>query len=509
MLRPPQQAKGDTVKVVKGELASEVVETGSVDANLVVEVKSRVAGRVAQLLVDEGVMVQKGELIAVIDPQETRLQVEQNRAQLRGAMAGVSRTAIEIQQRRETSVAQLQQARIRLAQLQRELAAQPTLTNASIRAAEASLAQAEAQRKQLVDATLPNERVALQSELDQAKSTLDNAISELNRLKNLIQKEYVSQQDVERQQLQVDLARSRFNSTSERMRRLRLQQDSELRSADQRVRQAQAELSRARANGVQDDLKQKEVETARAQVRAAEAALKDVNVLQAGRAQSQASVDQLRSVLSDSERQLRETEIRAPMDGMIAKKLIQVGELVSSLSSFSSGTPIVRLEDRSAMLVKLSVNEIDAAKLQIGFLATVTIDALPGKVFKGKVSKIAPTRLQSTNPTDSVVRFEVEVRLDERNDSIKSGMTAKVTVVTTKMKNVLVVPTEYVGTDDTRRFVLVPNKAKPKEPTKTYVQIGAESNTKTQILSGVAEGTEIVKPEYTGPKRRGMGPEVD
>ncbi len=495
----------DVHTVEKGEVLTQVVESGTVDAVRVVELKSRAAGRLAQLLVEEGDKVGSGSLIAVIDPTETRLQVEQNSAQLRGAQSSVERQSIEIAQRRILAKANVDKARLRLRQLERELVSQPTLTRSAIESARSAVENATKQRELWVQATHPNERTAAASEREQAQCNFDNATRELKRLEDLLRQEFVSLREVENQRLQVDLARSRRDAANLRLSRLPGQHTNELRQADERIRQARADLNRAQANGVQDFSKQQEVAQARIAVKEAEAQLTDVQALEAGKAQGQASVDQIRVGLRDSQRQLGETEIRAPYAGVITKKLVQEGELVSSLSSFSSGTAIVRLEDRSSMMVKLNINEIDVAKLQLGMNASVIVDALPTEQFTGQISKIAPARNQPAQGSDSVVRYEVEVRLTDPIDTIKSGMTAKCTMNVVDRKGVLRIPTDYLIREGTDRFVMVlPEKpTKEAEGTKTKIEVGAESAGFVEILSGVSVGTKLKRPEFSGPPRSG------
>lgn len=506
--RPPAQAKKDTstVKVSKGSIDVTVVENGAIEAERVVEVKSRVAGRVKQLLVAEGDMVRKGDLIAVIDPQEIELQVQQNRAQLAGAQSAVQRSSIEIAQREQTARAALANAKSRLAQVESELKAQPTLTKTAITAAQSALDSARQAEAQLREATHPNERTILAAEVEQARLTLEQNRRELERQQGLYEQDFVSLRDVENARLQVDTANSRLIAAQQRLNRLDDQHALERRTAAERTKQAQAELDRAKANSIQDSVKRQQYVQAQQDVRTAQANLMDVQSLQASRAQSQASVDQIRSVLSDSERQLGETEIRAPMDGIITAELIQEGELVASLSSFSSGTPIVRLEDRSALLVKLNINEIDVAKLAIGMDATIGVDAITNKSFKGRVSKIAPARTQAaTGASDPVVRFEVEVELTESDPRIKSGMTASCTMAVSSKKNVLVIPIDYLVKEGADRYILTPAAKKGDKPNRVKVTVGLETGSQVEILSGANEGQEIVRPEFTGPNRRGMG----
>lgn len=228
----------DVFKVDRGPVEVQVVESGAIEAIRVVELKSRAAGRLAKLLRDEGDQVAVGELIATIDPTETRLQVDQNAAQLRGAEASLARQDIEIRQRRVTAATTLERAQQRVAQLEREAKVQPGLTRSSIESAQAALVTAEKQLDLLVKSSQPNERTSAQSEADQAQLNFDNAVKEQGRLDALLKQEYVSQREVDAQRLQVELARSRRDTARTRLARLAEQQLNERRQAEERVRQA-------------------------------------------------------------------------------------------------------------------------------------------------------------------------------------------------------------------------------------------------------------------------------
>lgn len=503
---PPPKVQD--VEVSRGAINVEVVETGGIEAVRVVEVKSRVAGRVETLNVEDGDVVEAGQLIAVIDPKEVRLQIDQNRAQLNGAQSNVARTSVEIEQRAITARTTLAQARLRVAQLEKELKAQPTLTRSNIRSAEAAVQSARVAKSQLVESTQPNERTTLNAELSQATDTLTQARRQLERVESLFKQDFVSAREVETAKLEVQIAQSRQLSAQQRVNRLADQHAAELRTADTRIQQAEADLTRAKANSIQDDLKLREYQTAQSQVEAARAALKDVEALQYSRASGQATVQQLRSVLSDAERQLGETEIRAPFGGMITAKLVQEGELVSSISSFSNGSPIVRLEDRSSMLVKLNINEIDVAKLKVGMPATITVDALPGKKFKGQVSKISPARSVAA-AGDAVVRYSVEVRLDNVDSEIKSGMTATCRMEVVSASNVLSIPIDYLLEEDGKTYVMVKETDPKSKGKKTEVEVGRRSGSRVELRNGVSQGTKLVRPNYSGPPRRGFGAEVE
>ncbi len=512
-------ALANRTKVERGNVRVTVVETGSLEAKRTVEVKSQVGGRVAKLLVDAGDRVEKGQLIAIIDPQETRLQVEQNQAQLRGAQSQVKQLEVQIQQRRVTAQTNLAKARLRVQQLDAERKAQPKLTNTNIRSAETALANAQKQREVLVKVTQPNARTQAETAQNDARNNLRIAETEFQRQTGLFQKGYVSRREVESAELNKQLAESRLRQASEALQRI----DNELRlereQADERVKQAQADLDRARANSVQDTTSEKQYQLAVQDVRDAEIALRDVEALLQQRAGSVANVDQIRSVLGDSQRKLNETEVRAPMSGIVTRRFVQEGEIVNAVGAFSAGTTIVSVDDRSVMLVKLQINEIDVARLRLGLEAEISVDALPSEKFAGTVTKIAPAQVVSATggaTADSVVKYDVEVELNEVVDELKAGMSAKCTMTPLRRDNVVRIPKAFLGEDKQGGYVVVfdPKAPKPKpampgqapkdDEIKTRVVVGVQNASHVEIISGLKEGTEIQKPKFTGPDRKGM-----
>ncbi len=500
----------ETVKI--GDLLSQVVETGSLDAVKTVEVKSKVSGRVAELHVDEGDVVKAGELIAVIDPEETQLRVSQERARLKAAQAQLDQIDVQIRQRKVTSKTNLERATSTVEQLKLELDAQPTITRTEVNTAEAAYNNAVNARDLLTKITQPNQRLSLQNQLTEAKSNLQNAIAEEERSKRLLEKGYISQRAYESARNQLDLAKARLSTVQGQVDRLDSEQSIERGQAEENVRNAKAGLDRALATTFRDVTKREEYKQALASKLDAEAALLDVQSLEAGRVQQIANISQIEDSLNDSLRLLRETEIRSPIDGIVTKRLVQEGELVASLSSFSSGTPIVRVEDRSKMIVKLEINEIDVAKLRVTMQTKVQVDAFPEKTFSGTVTKISPTDVSASAPaagsTSAVVKYEVEVEMNEASDELKSGMSAKCTMTVLDKKNVLVLPRQFVGRDaDGSYFVMVApkdKKDKKAKSTKTKVTVGDASARSFEIISGVKEGTVVEKPDYTGPSRKGM-----
>lgn len=510
--------KSSVAKVTKGDVAIRVVETGSLEALTTVEVKSQVGGRVAKLLVDEGDYVEKGDLIAVIDPQQTELQVQQNQAQLQGANSSVRRLDVEIAQRRVTAKTNLERSKLQLKQLEREMSAQPGITNATIKSAETGYASAQKSYDLLAKVTQPNQKTQFEIAVQDAENNQRQAQVEKDRQQGLYDKGYVSKREVEQAELSLQLSVTKVRQSKEALQRLQNEQRLEREQSSDRVLQAKADLDRAKANAITDPNRKNAYQIAQQNVRDAEAALKDVDSLIEQKRGSQANVSQIQSSLNDSLRLLGETEVRAPISGVVTRRLVQMGELVNALSSFSPGSPIVKIEDRSKMIVKLQINEIDVARLIDDMPSTVTVDALPNMSFTGRVSKISPAQIENAAAVggDPVVKYLVEVTLDRVDKVLKSGMSAKCEMTPLKAANVLRIPLAYVGEEKGGKTyaMLYDPKETPKstkmgeKPSfkgkRTEISIGIKDLAFAEVISGLKDGDQIVKPPFTGPERKGM-----
>jgi RND family efflux transporter MFP subunit len=500
--------------VSKGNIVVSVVDSGTIDAVNSVEVKSRVSGRLKKLFVDEGYFVTQGQVIGVIDPQETEFTVAQNEAQLRGAQSGAAKTSIEIAQRRVSAKADYDQAVSRLHRLDMELGVQPTLTSTAILEAQAEYNRNLRDRENLIRNVQPNAKSQAITTQRDADVSFANAKREYDRQQSLLAQGFVAGREMESAKLQMDLAKLKLDQANAELGRIENGQSLELAKTNEAVRSSEAAFQRAKVNSIQNGVKREEYRQAVGDVTKARAALQDVASLQRSREQNLATVSQLASVLRDSQRQLRETQIRAPITGVVTKKLLKEGELATGLSGFSAGTPIIRVEDRTGLRVKLNVNEIDVAKLREGMPADITVDALPDEKFTGVVRRISPTSNEiaaGTSSAEAVVKYEVEIRLNSTDKRLRSGMSAKCSLDVVRRNDVVTVAKDYVAKDEKGYYVVLASNAKPGAPgsppaaeSKTYIKIGAESGAQYEVVSGINVGDKLVAPKYVGPPRKGM-----
>ena len=500
--------------VQRGAIVVDVTESGAIEPVRTVEIKSRVSGRLAALYVEEGSRVRQGQLLARIDPREVQQQVEQGSAQVESAKANTERARIALEIQAKEARLQLRQAELRVEQLQRELEAQPILTHAAIRAAETAYQNAQENLRLLEQVKHPQERLEAENAVRDAEARLQEAQRHYERVRALLEKGYVARQQLDAAQTALTLAQSQLQSARQRQQQLAEQQRIERETARANLESAWAELERARANAIQDEIKRKAYEAALADLEAARNRLRQIEMQQLELKQAQATEKQASSQLRNWLIQLAETDVRSPIDGIVTRRYREVGELVmSGTTGFGEGTPIMQVADLSQMRVRLNLNELDVAKVRVGMPVEVRVDALPNRLFRGVVKRIAPAALQpasGSNPLGNaagVVKFAVEVYLRQTDQALRPGMTARCRILIATRANALILPLEALGREGEQYYVLKLNpnardpQGKPKRE-KVYVQVGLRSASHAEILNGVREGDQVAKPPFAGPARR-------
>ncbi|MEP7176817.1 MAG: efflux RND transporter periplasmic adaptor subunit [Gemmatimonadales bacterium] len=169
--------------------------------------------------------------------------------------------------------------------------------------------------------------------------------------------------------------------------------------------------------------------------------------------------------------------LRAPMAGEIAEKLVTEGQAVQA------GDNLFLIADRSVLWVDLSVYEMDARALRIGAPVTVSVDALPGKTYEGRITFIHPT-VDSTTRT-LTARAEV-VNTD---GALRPGMYATA-VIRPASATALTVPTQAVLPTGTRNLVFV-NRGDGQFAPRP-VQVGIRGDSLVEIVGGLKPGDEVV-----------------
>ena len=215
-----------------------------------------------------------------------------------------------------------------------------------------------------------------------------------------------------------------------------------------------------------------------------------VTVLRAKIAQAQAQVAQDQANLKQLEEQLSYTDIISPLDGIVLSRDVQLGDAVSSILVLgSSATLVMTLGDTSEVYVKGKVDESDIGKVYLGQPARIKVESFKDKSFTGKVTKISPMGVEK----DNVTTFEVRVSIQNPGGELKAEMTANAEIILEEHKNVLQIPEGAIMYDkDKKASVEIPNPKGKDGKDKIAVSIGISNGAKTEVLSGVKEGDQVV-----------------
>ena len=214
--------------------------------------------------------------------------------------------------------------------------------------------------------------------------------------------------------------------------------------------------------------------------------------------QAQSLVAQRQEAVTKAKTNLGYATITSPIDGIVLGKSVEEGQTVAS--SFNTPTLFTIVKDMTDMRVIANVDEADIGQVREGQRVTYTVDAYPNEVFEGTVTQV---RNQATTESN-VVTYEVVISAPNPDLKLKPGLTANVTIFTLEQTGIVSVPTkalrytptkETIGPKDKIVDCQGPQKLWVREGNtfKAYaVKTGITNGTRTQILSGVKEGTAVI-----------------
>ncbi len=202
-------------------------------------------------------------------------------------------------------------------------------------------------------------------------------------------------------------------------------------------------------------------------------------------ASAKAQITSAQAQLANAQTAYGNTILKAPFDGVVASVLFSAGDKVTA------GTVIATVITKQ-QVAKISLNEVDAAKVKVGQKATLTFSAMPDISLTGTVADVDNIGTVSQN----VVNFTVKILLDTQNSTIKPGMSVSASILTASAQDVLTVPSAAVHTGSGSSYVEV---LKNGQVSQVTVTTGLSSDTETQISgTGIAAGDEVVTQTING-----------
>jgi HlyD family secretion protein len=325
-------------------------------------------------------------------------------------------------------------------------------------------------------------------------------------------------------------------------------QDSNLRTLEASIERSKADLTRSKLDFDRAEkllkeglLSRQDYDSRRVAVQLGEATVRES---EARLAQAKAQLEQFRASLSAAQRRitvseanlrratdvLNRTQSTSPIDGVVTNLPVRVGETVVPGIQNSSASLIMTIADMSIITAEVKVDETDIVNVKLDQLADVTVDAMPGRSFKGHVIEIGNTAIlrstglaasQSAISSQEAKDFKVVIALDNPPDEMRPGLSCTAKIITAMRQKPLTIPIQALTVR--QKGDLEPRKEGEKEPELPTdpaalrarkeelqgvfvvqgdkavfkkVETGITGITDIEVVSGLNEGEEIITGSY-------------
>ncbi len=439
-----------TYTVKRGPLTINLTETGTIKSRDQFIVKSEVEGRTSIVFViDEGTTVQKGELLVELDSSDLQDRLVDQQIQVENTGAD------HISAQENLEVAKIQsQSNIAKAKLENRFAIEDKI--------------------KYLQGEWPKTLMESETDLTLAQEDVRRATDKFDWSTKLFEEKYLSETEfradelaLKRAKLQEVLALEKLNLLKEYTHTRKLAElDSEI---------TQKELSLQRVNRESSS----QLVQAEARMRAYAAEL-----------------TRQKKRLEKIEDQISKTKIFAPADGMVVYATSTQMSWRGDSQPLDEGQEVyerqelIHLPAADSMMVVIRVHESALGKVKVGQNVQITIDAIPGSNFTGKVTKIAPLPDATSvfmNPDLKV--YDTQIMIDGIYPEIRTGMSCKATIMIQRHEDALSVPMQSVVGHDGKSVVYVVNQ---NGSTPRPVETGLDNNTMVHILSGLQDGDRVM-----------------
>jgi HlyD family secretion protein len=207
--------------------------------------------------------------------------------------------------------------------------------------------------------------------------------------------------------------------------------------------------------------------------------------------------------------------IESPITGIVTRRNIEEGETVVVGTMNNAGTVLLTIADMSVIEAEVEVDETDIPSVKLGQTAKITIDAMTGKTFTGKVTEIGNSPIQASGSTGAptsasqATNFKVVVTLDTEIAEVRPGFTCTAEITTATRKDVVSVPIQATTVremvvDDKDNIVRDPetDKKRPKRPAGVQAQTAelkpGQSRKEIEGVFVVKDGKAVFTPVKTG-----------
>jgi HlyD family secretion protein len=183
-----------------------------------------------------------------------------------------------------------------------------------------------------------------------------------------------------------------------------------------------------------------------------------------------------------------ESIVKAPIDGFVLRKMVEVGDPVTPLTSYQEGTVLMKMANMERLIFKGTVDEIDVGKLKEGMEAELKVGAIPTEKIFGKLSKISLKAEKKENATV----FPIEISIPKTSNAVlRAGYSANANVIIQKKDSVLTIPERVVTFRNDSALVKV--VLGPMKEEERKIKTGLSDAINIEVIEGLSEGDEVIE----------------
>lgn len=492
------------------EMTQTLEVNGTLATDGEMQVAHRLTGKVLAVYVKEGDRVKRGQPIALVGMRELPGEIQRAKADLAAAEAKLSLTRNQASYKDASAAAEyerakanLEAARSRLQQAKTNAQLVDVETRAAVRTAEANLAVAKerlaiardsTRRQELRQAQLAVEQANAQ--VVQARVDMDNARQVWERRQTLFKQDAIAREEVDEAERRYKATQSIVKvaeaSVSVAQQKLELAKEGsrpeEVRVAEQQVQAAQQALEQARSDERKRKVAEDEIAAAQAAVGQAEAMLRST---EAGLVQPKISQDEIAAVKAEIAQRKADLSVlmtrqadlvvKAPVDGVVYKRMVNVGQFMTP------SAPLITLHAMDKVYFEAQVPELEISLLKPGMAAQVTVDALPGRKFRGVVREIIPV----ADPTSR--NFRVRIAVLRGNAELPANGYARAKVFVGKRQGAVVIAKSSIQSEAGDKFVwLIAGDGESMKAERRPIRVGLVDDHYAEVLDGLKAGDRVV-----------------
>jgi HlyD family secretion protein len=434
----------------RGPMTISVLESGTIKARDQIIIKNEVEGKTSIIsLVSEGTLVKQGDLLVELDAS----------------------SLVDAKIDQEISVQNAEAAYINAKE---NLAVVQNQAQSDLDKAELALQFAEQDLKQYQDGEYPNELSAAQNRITLVREELTRARETLKWSQKLFAEKYISQTELEADQL----AEKRKSLDLELAKNdLELLQNF---TYQRKLAQLNSDVSQAKM----------------ALERTTRKAKADVVQAEADLAAKQAEYNRQKDKLAKIEDQIKKTKIYAPAQGLVIYATsAQSGGWRHNVEPLDEGQEVrerqelIYLPTTTSAMAEVDVHEANLEKVRKGLPAVITVDALPGRKFRGRVVHIAPLPdAQSMWMNPDLKVYNTEIHLEDNDSTLRTGMSCQAEIIFERYDDTVYIPVQAVlrVKGEPTVYVVRGGKVSPQK-----VGIGLDNNRMIRIVRGLEEGDVV------------------